>query len=89
MRKTVIYSMMVITLLWSCTSQQKKMENDMKKFISGYEDEIIPLYKEANLAYWDANVNGTAEAWARNEKASVAYISYYTNNDACDELKGF
>jgi peptidyl-dipeptidase A len=89
MKNTVIYSLMAITLLWSCTSKQKKTEKDMREFISGYEREIIPLYKEANLAYWDANVNGTPDAWARNEKASVEYISYYTNKDAFEELKGF
>lgn len=36
---------------------------------------------------WDANVNGTDEAWARNEKASLAYISYFTDKEAFAELK--
>lgn len=87
MRNIIIYSMMMITLLWSCTSQQEKMEKRMKSFVSKYETEIIPLYKEANLAYWDANVNGTDESWARNERASLAYKSYFTNRESFAELK--
>ena len=58
-----------------------------ERFYLGYEAKIIPLYKEANLANWEANVNGTDEAWARNEKASIAYISFYTDKEAFAELK--
>ena len=44
-------------------------------------------YKEDNLANWEANVNGTDEAWARSEKASIAYISFFTDKEAFAELK--
>jgi len=59
----------------------------MKEFISGYEAKMIPLYKEYQLASWEANVNGTDEAWARNEKASIDFISFYTDKNAFAELK--
>jgi len=63
------------------------MENRMRAFIASYETAVIPLYKESALSSWDANVTGTDEAWARNEKASLAYISYFTDKKAFDELK--
>jgi peptidyl-dipeptidase A len=87
MKKTIIFSILLMTMFWSCTSKQEKMETRMRDFISSYEEEAIPLYKESALASWDANITGTAEAWARNEKASVAYISYYTDKEAFAGLK--
>ena len=87
MQRLILYLMVMLTMFWSCTSKQEKMENRMRDFISAYEAEIIPLFKEANLANWEANVNGTDEAWARNEKASIAYISFFTDKEAFAELK--
>jgi peptidyl-dipeptidase A len=87
MKRLILYLMVIVTMFWSCTSKQEKMENRMRDFISAYEAEIIPLFKETNLAYWEANVNGTDEAWARNEKASIAYISFFTDKEAFAELK--
>jgi len=34
------------------------MENRIKQFIADYEAKVIPLYKEANLASWNANITG-------------------------------
>lgn len=87
MKRQILYLMVIMTMFWSCTSKQEKMENRMRTFISAYEAEIIPLFKEANLANWEANVNGTDEAWALNEKASIAYISFFTDKEAFAELK--
>jgi len=59
----------------------------MREFISSYEEKIIPLYKESALSSWEANVTGTDEAWARNEQASLAYSTYFTDRKAFAELK--
>lgn len=87
MKRTIILFIAVVTVLGSCTSKQEKMENRMRTFISSYETAVIPLYKESALSSWDANVTGNDEAWARNEKASVAFISYFTDKKAFAELK--
>ena len=75
-------------MFWSCTSKQEQMEKKMSEFIGSYEAAIIPLYKEYTLADWDANVTGTDEAWARREKASFAFMSFYTDKEAYSELTG-
>jgi len=87
MKRTIIVSVALITSLLSCTSKQEKMENRMRSFISSYEEQVIPLYKESALSSWEANISGTDEAWAKNEKASVAYISFFTDRAAFAELK--
>jgi peptidyl-dipeptidase A len=87
MKRLILYLMVIMTMFWSCTSKQEKMENRMSEFIRVYEDKIIPLYKEYTLSDWEANVNGTDENWARREKASIAFISFYTDKAAFAELK--
>ena len=87
MNRTIILSVALMTALLSCTSKQEKMENRMRSFISSYEEQIIPLYKESALTSWEANISGTDEAWSRNENASVAYISFFTDRAAFAELK--
>ena len=87
MKKTVIFLFVVTTMLLSCTSKQEKMENRMREFISGYEAAFIPIYREAGLATWEANITGTDEAWARNEKASMNYVNFFTDRAAFAELK--
>jgi hypothetical protein len=46
-----------------------------------------PSVQGITLASWESNVTGTDEAWARNEKASLAYIIYFTDRKAFAELK--
>ncbi|MBE0667892.1 MAG: M2 family metallopeptidase [Bacteroidales bacterium] len=87
MKRITLLLIAVMTVLWSCTSKQEKMENRMRDFVTAYETKAIPLYKESALASWDANVNGTDEAWSRSEKASVDYISMYIDSEAFAELK--
>lgn len=83
---TLILSSVAILLLWSCTSKQEKMENRMKDFIKGHEAKVIPLYRKAAIASWDANVTGTDEDWAKSEKASFEYAKVYTDTTAFKEL---
>ncbi len=87
MKRIIICFIVPMALLWSCNSKQEKMENRMKNFISSYENELIPLYRESALASWEANITGTDEDWARNEKASLAYVNYFTDREAFTELK--
>ncbi len=83
----VIISALAILILWSCTSKQEKMENLMKTFISSFEQKAIPLYKASALASWNANITGTAEDYAKSEKASFEYAKIFTDSIAFAELK--
>lgn len=83
----VIITALAIITLWSCTSKQERMEKLMKEFISSYEKKAIPLYKESAFASWNANITGTAEDYAKSEKASFAYAKLFTDSIAFAELK--
>jgi peptidyl-dipeptidase A len=88
MKKSILIVICTLTLaiIWSCTSNQEKMENRMKEFISAYEEKAIPLYREAALASWNANITGTEADWSNSEKASFEYAKIFTDKDAFTEL---
>ncbi|MCX6326717.1 MAG: M2 family metallopeptidase [Bacteroidia bacterium] len=83
----VIVTAVAISILWSCSSKQEKMENRMKKFVSEYEAKTIPLYRDMALASWNANITGTNEDFAKSEKASFEYAKIFTDSKAFAELK--
>lgn len=75
------------SLLVSCTSRQKKMEKKLQEFISAYEAEIIPLYKEMALTSWNANITGKDSDFALSEKAAFELNKVYTDTMAFAVLK--
>jgi peptidyl-dipeptidase A len=83
----IFMTLLAISIIWSCTSKQEKTENRMKAFLTSYEKKAIPLYREAALASWDANISGTNEAYAKSEKASFEYAKIFTDSIAFAELK--
>ena len=76
-----------VSMMWSCVSKQEKTETRMSGFISSYEQKVIPLYREAALASWNANVTGTDEDWAKSEKASFDLAKIFTDSASFAELK--
>lgn len=83
----VFMTAIAVTMLWSCTSKQEKMENRMKEFVASYESKTVPLYKEATLSSWNANITGSNEDYAKSEKASFELAKIYTDSKAFAELK--
>jgi len=78
---------LAVSILFSCTSKQERAETRMRDFISAYEEKVIPLYKDAALASWNANVTGTDADWAKSEKASFELSKFFTDSTAFLELK--
>jgi len=89
MRKILVLSLITVLILGldSCGSKTKRMENRMREFIAGYEKVIIPLYREAGITSWNANISGKDEDLALSEKASFELSRVYTDTKAFNELK--
>ncbi|HEX2920179.1 MAG TPA: M2 family metallopeptidase [Bacteroidales bacterium] len=77
----------VLLQLSSCTSKQEKMENEMRSFIAAFEEKAIPLYKNATITSWNANISGSEEDYALSEKAQYEYESLFTDTIAFAKLK--
>jgi peptidyl-dipeptidase A len=84
---SILTTLTTVAILWSCTSKQETMEKRMQNFISSYEAKAIPLYRESALASWNANITGTAEDYAKSEKASFEYAKLFTDSIAFAELR--
>ncbi len=63
------------------------MEKKLNSFITSYETKIIPLYKEAALTSWTANITGTDADLKLSEEASFGLEKAYTDKSAFAELK--
>lgn len=89
MKKPRQYITLVIMLMiiMSCSSRQKKMEKKLTEFIASYEAKVIPLYKEAAISSWNANITGNEADFAASEKASFELAKIFTDIEAFKELK--
>lgn len=83
----IINAVIMVLILFSCSSEQEKMENRMKKFITEFEAKSIPLYREQAITSWNANISGTDEDLALSEKAAFEYTKLFTDARAFNELK--
>ncbi|MBS1232173.1 MAG: Peptidyl-Dipeptidase, partial [Bacteroidetes bacterium] len=83
----LIVTVVLFMILNSCASEQERMENRMKKFITDFESVTIPLYREAGITSWNANISGTDKDLALSEKASFEYTKVFTDAVAFKELK--
>jgi peptidyl-dipeptidase A len=83
----IITTFIAVSIMFSCKSEQEKMENRMKKFITAFEAKSIPLYREQAITSWNANISGTDEDLALSEKASFEYTKIFTDTEAFNELK--
>ncbi|MCU0410400.1 MAG: M2 family metallopeptidase, partial [Bacteroidales bacterium] len=87
MKRTIVYMTALVTLLWSCTSKQEKMEKKLSAFIASYEAKAIPLSIQTALTDWNANITGTDADLKLSEKASFEEEKFYTGKEAFTELK--
>ena len=87
MKRSTILIIIASLLMFECTSKQEQSENRMKEFIAGYETIAVPLFRDAALASWNANITGTPEEWAKSEKASFELAKIFTDTSSFAELK--
>jgi peptidyl-dipeptidase A len=83
---SIVLGSVAMFLLWSCKSNQEKMENRMRNFLVAHESKYETLYRETALASWNANITGTDEDWKKSEKASFEYARLFTDKEAFTEL---
>ena len=67
----------IATFTVGCVSNQNyNNETDMNKeydsLIKVFESKTIPLYKETNLAYWNASITGKDEDYKKSSDAEIA-----------------
>ncbi len=87
-------TLLALLFLTNCTAGGQKMAQDREKitmapahekaaseFLQAYTAKWQPLFKEANLAWWEANTTGSDEAFKREEQAENALDAIYAQAD--------
>ncbi|MCK4892499.1 MAG: M2 family metallopeptidase [Calditrichia bacterium] len=75
-----------IQLSLNCSSEQEKMTQEFKQFLASYEDRVIPLSKESNLAYFMATTTGEDSLYSKLEHMEVELAKIFANQADFEKL---
>ena len=87
-----LFLILVLTpmLLMYCSKTEKNdMEKQLQEFIARYEAKVIPLSKEANLAYFEATTTGKDELYKKYEQLQLELDKIHANKQDFARLKEF
>jgi len=77
----------VIIMFSSCGDKKVTNEKDFDSFVAELNKKIIPLYKEMNLAYWDASISGKKEDFDKTALLQNQWISIFADKKSFEFLK--
>lgn len=63
------------------SNEGNNMEDELKEFIKKYEETVIPLSKEANLAYFNATISGKEEDYKKSADLEVRISRIYSDKE--------
>jgi peptidyl-dipeptidase A len=69
------------------TPEKQDMTGKFREFLKTFEATIVPLEKQANLAWWDAATTGKDEAYKRQSDLQTKLETVYTNPESFAFLK--
>lgn len=82
-------TILLLVVSFSCTPKKNKMEENLKQFLAHFDSVYAPAYKDVNLAYWNASINGKDEDYKKWEEAQKRIITIYADKDDFNKLKSF
>ncbi|HNW75864.1 MAG TPA: M2 family metallopeptidase [Bacteroidales bacterium] len=85
--KLAVLAIAVVTLLAGCNTKQSKMKQELADFIRKHDSVVIPLSKEANLAYWNAAISGKPEDWKKAEDLQIEMVKLFSNKESLTKLE--
>jgi len=75
-------SFIILSFIYQgCSPGKEEMKAELEKFIKKYETEVIPLYKDANIAYFNATISGKDEDYKKAEELQVKLSKIYANKE--------
>jgi peptidyl-dipeptidase A len=74
--------LLTAALVFACTSHEReRMNKEFTEFLADFEAQIIPLTREAHVAYFDATISGNEEDFARAADLEIQVTTYYSNKE--------
>ncbi|MEI7595689.1 MAG: M2 family metallopeptidase [Bacteroidota bacterium] len=78
-----------IVVFSGCKKKEKDMNKELQEFITQYEGKVIPLFKEASLASWNAEITGKEEDFNKAAELGIKINTIFTNKEDFKKLKEF
>jgi peptidyl-dipeptidase A len=78
-----------VTLFNGCKSKKESMEQQFKTFLNEFNAKMIPLSKDANLAYWNSQISGKAEDFKKADDLQIQMNVIFADKEAFKKLKEF
>ena len=73
--------------LYSCENTSEENKNELINFIKEYEEEVAPLYKEFNLASYNASITGNEADYKKAVQLEIELTKIYSNKEKLEILK--
>jgi len=67
----------------------RSAEGELAGFVEGHVGQVAPLWKAANLTYWEATTTGKPEAWEKLKELQLAMRAIYSDREAFARIKAF
>lgn len=85
--KRIFVLALTVLILAGCSSKQEQMKKELTDFIRTHDSLLIPLYKEATLASWQANITGKDEDYKKSEEMNLKLMALYSDKDKLKKLE--
>jgi peptidyl-dipeptidase A len=85
--KSIALCVLCAAMLMGCQSKQEKMKNELVDFIKKFDSVYIPLYKEASLTSWVANISGKPEDFKKAEEVQMQMVKLFADKESLKKLE--
>jgi peptidyl-dipeptidase A len=86
--RSAVLTAIAAVLLIACSSTEKdRMNKEFTSFLDDFESKLIPLAKDAHLAYFNATIFGKDEDYTRAADLEVALTKLFTDKNVFARLQ--
>lgn len=89
-QKNIFNLFLIISLILvfnGCKTQEDKMTEELKNFVTNFESKAAPAYKDYALAYFNATISGKTEDYDKSSELQIKYNKIYSNKEDFTLLK--
>ncbi len=88
--KVIMICSAALITLYSCSNpEQGKMTQQFQQFLSQFEERVVPLSREHNLAYFEATISGRDEDYKRTADLEIELNKIFSNENEFAQLQEF
>ncbi len=96
LKKLAIFALLSV-FITGCTKKDiitskgpsTEMEKEFTEFVKNFDSKYIPLYKESNLAYWNASITGKKEDFEKVNELQNKITAIFSDKESFAKLKKF